>query len=500
MKRNLLSAATMCIGVLLTACVATHEVEEPQVKTVATNNTPVPIDFDTYYVGRPADTRLIVTPDLPTGGVPGNIDTVDKLRAAGFSVFGYYTDGADYAAATKPNYMFNQQIAYDNTKTAWTYSPIKFWPNETTTDGKGGTSDHSDKLSFFAYAPYANEVVAKPQANPTDPIEYYAPAEDRSHTHWGVVQYPDPAVVGDPKIWYAPSTVTTKSIDLLWGVAPDNGTGGDATYQTINGGTITLPKGLPMKNLIKPAAGQKVMFHFKHALARMNVKVKADFSAHAADAVTMANTMIDIDKIEITGNFPKRAALNLNNTTADKPLWTDAEYDANGQHTYVLDERSFKEVYVFDAAHSSADTQFNQGKANDIMNAPEYKDLLINMPKLGDATATEPSYLMIIPNPDNVATTTLEVKFTYSVVTRYGAAAPYEYRFVEQTTVGNAVIAPKIEAGKTYTLNCLIKGFDAIQFNVTVNDDWQEPVVFTEPTVNGWDHTPHNEDLPFTTP
>lgn len=39
--------------------------------------------------------------------------------------------------------MYNQAAEYDSKTSAWTYSPIKYWPNR---DG--------DKISFFAYAPY----------------------------------------------------------------------------------------------------------------------------------------------------------------------------------------------------------------------------------------------------------------------------------------------------------------------------------------------------------
>lgn len=41
----------------------------------------------------------------------------------------------------KPTFMFNQKVTYEGG--AWTYSPVKYWPNDT-----------QAKVSFFAYAPY----------------------------------------------------------------------------------------------------------------------------------------------------------------------------------------------------------------------------------------------------------------------------------------------------------------------------------------------------------
>ena len=48
---------------------------------------------------------------------------------------------AFYGSSTEPNFMNNQKVEYDGT--AWTYSPIKYWP----------TSNHAT-LTFYAYYPY----------------------------------------------------------------------------------------------------------------------------------------------------------------------------------------------------------------------------------------------------------------------------------------------------------------------------------------------------------
>lgn len=94
------------------------------------------IQFGTY-VGR--NSKLLSTKA---------IENLDSLKKQGFGVFAFYTgqsdwDGYDGVAKETPNYMNNQKVVWNNTDQAWTYSPLKYWPNNT-----------GDKVSFFAYAPY----------------------------------------------------------------------------------------------------------------------------------------------------------------------------------------------------------------------------------------------------------------------------------------------------------------------------------------------------------
>lgn len=85
------------------------------------------IEFGTY-VGRDANSRATV---LNEAG----------LQASGFGVFAYYTGTSDYTAAATANFMNNQEVTYSAPN--WTYSPLKYWPN-----------NPGDKVTFFAYAPY----------------------------------------------------------------------------------------------------------------------------------------------------------------------------------------------------------------------------------------------------------------------------------------------------------------------------------------------------------
>lgn len=87
------------------------------------------ISFD-GYLGRSA---------VAVNGTRGSVETKETLKTKGFGVFGNYSKETTTAYG---NSLFdNQQVTYDNDKSKWTYSPLRFWP----------TQGHID---FLAYAPY----------------------------------------------------------------------------------------------------------------------------------------------------------------------------------------------------------------------------------------------------------------------------------------------------------------------------------------------------------
>lgn len=83
----------------------------------------VPLTFSTSV-----DTQTRAATDL----------TTDNLTSVG--VFACFTQGDFNAGTATPNFMYNQELKKE--AAAWTYSPLKYWPN-----------NENDKISFFAYAP-----------------------------------------------------------------------------------------------------------------------------------------------------------------------------------------------------------------------------------------------------------------------------------------------------------------------------------------------------------
>ena len=94
------------------------------------------ISFDGYW-GRSA---------VAVNGSRGSVLDVTALQNSteGFGVFGHYKEanGKEFGS----DLFNNQQVTYK--ASAWTYSPLKFWP----------TQGHID---FLAYAPYDSKYVNK---------------------------------------------------------------------------------------------------------------------------------------------------------------------------------------------------------------------------------------------------------------------------------------------------------------------------------------------------
>lgn len=93
-------------------------------------------------------------------GTATTTDEIQKL-SRGFGVCAYRTT-ANYGTSVNPKdlYMDNTQVTYETVGTSWTYSPLRYWPTNTT-----------DKISFFAYAPYnAEGIKLTPATTTADPL------------------------------------------------------------------------------------------------------------------------------------------------------------------------------------------------------------------------------------------------------------------------------------------------------------------------------------------
>lgn len=207
------------------------------------------INFGMYF-GRDAQSRAAIM-------------KTEDLQKQSFGVFAYYTDNGDYVEGTStPNFMFNQNVKWNNID-AWTYSPLKYWPNEAT-----------DKLSFFAYAPHMEESKGN--------IELAAGFDNTK--------------ASAPSITYQLNADQSKHVDLLWAD--------------------------PVMNQTKQKTTEKVHFIFKHAMSRIGFKSvavidessnkgngKIDDESHTNPLD--GNTIITLKSIKLTGNFYQGGTLNL---------------------------------------------------------------------------------------------------------------------------------------------------------------------------------------------
>lgn len=140
------------VGLIALAALAFVGCAKDEVKSSVDNA----IEFGTY-LGRDAQTK-------------GSVFDTETMQGenVGFGVFAYYTNNAQYSDAATPNFMNNQQVTYNESAKAWTYAPVKYWPNEAT-----------DYVSFFAYAPYAESYTVPESGNPI--IDFTVPADVTDH-------------------------------------------------------------------------------------------------------------------------------------------------------------------------------------------------------------------------------------------------------------------------------------------------------------------------------
>lgn len=236
----------------------------------------------------------VYVPKVSKAGAAGEMDN-DKLRSTGFGVIAYEQEGT-YDGSVKPTFMYNQLVEYASS--VWTYSPVKYWPNqlndEGTTDGQGAWSQKAHTVSFFAYAPYVAS------AGGTE----------------GIIAMSAASATGDPTVTYKVSSNLDKNVDLVWG------TSDGATWANVAGGYNTVAAGMPYLNLQKPAIGTKVNFKFYHALAQLNLTAVGSYNIAGIGGTAKNGVKITISAVELTipGQYDE-AVLNLNNTAAKTPLW-----------------------------------------------------------------------------------------------------------------------------------------------------------------------------------
>lgn len=258
MKRKLFFGLAALAALTITSCqkdLVINQIPEEQ-----------PIGFGTY-VGRDAQTKASVV-------------NLTDVKTSGFGVFAYYTGETaweNYSSKQTPNFMNNTKVTYNSTE--WTYSPVKYWPNN---------KDH--KVSFFAYAPYQDNLT-------TGNIKLNA---------------------NEPKIDFIVPSNVTEHVDLLW-----NNT---SHIDKIKNGTSSNVN-----------IAEKVTFNFCHALSRIGFTLQAAVDQIAAGGTLDANTTITLNSITIGDNttgFYTNGTLNLNATTAS---WSNK----TGNQGFTLNNGNF---------------------------------------------------------------------------------------------------------------------------------------------------------------
>lgn len=393
----------------------------------------------------------------------GAINTNALMASAdGFGVFAYHNgETASPAVETESkaaNFMFNQQVRYTG---SWTYSPVKYWPNET---GTNAESTDAESLSFLAYAPW---ISANDAAN------------NKTAKSGGIVGITENTTAFDKiAIDYQVAQDPQKQVDLLWGV-------GDGTeYSDVEGNTNTLTDGLPLYNLFKPSTSYKVPFLFKHALSKLNLNIDAYVDAVNSNTNPVANgTKIFVRQVTFDGNLATEGTLLLKNTEAGEPLWKAiGGTDALAAAPLVLNDGREKDK---EATTEKADETFaclnpmiiQKGKAfgADATEVGVTNATVSLLTPAEDGTAS----LMVIPVKvaDPAATSTMKVTIVYDVLT-FDENLGVDLKDDSQqkgSTVTNVITKTidgfAFEAGKEYTINMHL-GMNSVKFDASVKE-WE---------------------------
>ena len=354
--------------------------------------------------------------------------TDTKLQSTGFGVFAYQTTGD--AALGTPNFMYNTKVS----TSSWTYSPIKYWPNQISASGNTdkqttpAQSEQADKVSFFAYGPYTAATASSGTATAAD---------------FGIIAFNANDVSGDPKVTYKISQDLDNQVDLVWGVV------NPAANQTWNtaatGVSFTLDAGKPFLGLQKPALNQKIKFYFRHALAQIKLQAVAAFDQVGAGGTAKNNVKITIDEVVLSiEDQYLTAKLNLNNTTANTPKWESATGDEDLTLTVA------NANIATDLKYQGAQVQTNGGvttTAQDVI--------------------TDGKYFTIIPNTEGDIT--VNVKITYYITTPDTDLA-LGYSQTKNVISHYVTFAGGLAAGTKNTILMRL-GLNEVKFDATV-EEW----------------------------
>ena len=403
---------------------------------------------DNYKVSAPEAISFgVYVPKTATkAGAAGTItqtgaESTTSLQTVGFGVFAYYTDGDSYPNANtslKPNFMYNTKVS----GAAWEYAPIKYWPNETIDDSNDAYGPAAaDRLSFFAYAPHVGLVNDATNGNDFD----------GSAETTGITELTSKSTTSDPKVTYAVSTTPDTAVDLLWAVAPVGG----FSYTDVHGETVSVAEGMPLKNLTKPNTTEKISFRFRHATARLGLKIIGAFDKVPGGQGTLDDkTKVTVEKVELV-DVPvfTTGILNLNNTVADTPEW-----ESLGSATAT--------TFTVEGANLNAEIKDSGSDA---------------VQTVAGVTSTEKNvfkdvktFFTLIPVED---VTTVRVKITYYVTTEDkaldGGFSRVKNVIYKDITFGDDTVNPVVkafEAGKAYTIK-IILGLTSVKLEADV-EDW----------------------------
>ena len=405
---------------------------------------------------------------------------LDALKQHGFGVFATYsgTDNYETLTAATNDFMNNQLVKFYDANgdgaTGWEYTPIKYWPNPT-----NGKDADAQKVSFFAYAPYA-----EPTATETIGITGFSIDATTGHNlvHYGFSNNKD-----------------DHNVDLMWGYKTKSG---DPAVYTIN------------NNLTRTA--NDVAFVFQHMLAKLGGSQEGtitdpDATGYVANGLMIkANPTADptteygvIGSDDFGGDKGTVITVSkiiVESAPEEDPVGTPV-LDSNGNPVvyatgiqtgkldlytgeFVLDGTAAPVQFIQtltasddSLAAGKADSRLADRIAEPASFAP-FSALPVGVTKTAvNVYQDESAPIILVPGTAPV----VDVTITYYVRT-YDEKLPNKYTEVPQT-VWNRVKFPTIEKNKKYNL-LMILGLNDVKLVATV-EDWETGSTWIDANGNG---------------
>ena len=337
-------------------------------------------------------------------------DNAKLSLKSGFGVFGCYT-GLHYYSDSNvhPDFMYNEHVTSSDNGLTWQYSPLKYWPNGEG-EATGITGDIPHYVSFFAYAPWSDNISTSPDTNPAG---YCIPS------------FSNQGELGNPWLTYRLHPDIAYQIDLLY---------------------ASNTQEHPIVDQRKPETDQKVNFCFEHALACVGDKI----SIICSDAIksqidnrvrtsTITNAMVVITGIKIEYTLTSKARL---------VLWNSGE--ANWQSIFSEDPVCTRTVTILDP----------NDPADDANNMPVYAyntSIPSAITQKNDWTGYGVYY---IPIELTGYPQTAKVSITHSIATYSGSSWKYDAEKTGTATVNLRDYADAYKAGKHLYINVTLNQVD----------------------------------------
>ncbi len=411
------------------------------------------------------------------------------LATHGFGVFATYsgTDAFDVAKATD-NFMYNQQVTSADEGANWTYEPVKYWPNPT-----NGQSADDQKVSFFAYAPYAD------------------PAATGAVNDYGITGFAIDGTTGHNLVNYT-FAINKPNVDLMWG------------YRTRTGAGTTTDPYVYTVNTDQTRQSTKIPFIFRHLLAKLGGSYEGpvptpnpyEDPSYVANGLTIvANPTLDPtaaygnvtsgDFGGATGTKITVSSINVKSAPETEGTPAVAVTDIEGvpvqyataEQTGTLDlytgvftltgtptSIQFEQNITADAAAVAADATHSLSELADFLKEPtttvtDFSTLPLGVTKKEvNVYKDEANPIILVPGTKPV----VDVTITY-VVRTYDPKIPGKgFTEVPQTVFGR-VKFPVIEANKKYNLK-IILGLMDVKFEASV-EDWATGDSWNDANGNG---------------